>query len=77
MKKNMRRFLDDKYLEIVTDVKTNIFKNIIRDTLHWISLPIKLLLIGCLGIYGILYNKFKYKKRPPVARRLNKTQKTI
>jgi hypothetical protein len=65
-----------KYLEIVTDVKTNTFKNIIRDILHWISLPIKLLLIGCLGVYGIIYNRLKYKKRPPVARRLNKTQKT-
>jgi hypothetical protein len=66
----------NKYLEIVTDVKTNVFKNIIRDILHWITIPIKLLLIGSLGIYGIIYNRVKYKKRPPVPRRLNKTQKT-
>lgn len=65
----------NKYLEYIVNTKpTKLWVNT-RFILHWITLPIKLTLIAGLGLFGIIYNKVKYKTRNPQSKNLNLAQK--
>jgi hypothetical protein len=65
----------NKYLSLITQTNPSAMWKFVRNVLHWTSLPIKLFLIGMLGLFGIVYNKLKYKKRPPEPRNLSLEQK--
>jgi hypothetical protein len=56
-------YLYNAYLTFILNPFPSKTWQVIRFILHWITLPIKLIIIGLLGIYGILYNKFTYKTK--------------
>lgn len=64
-----------KYQEFIVNSNPNPIWVKARFLLHWITIPLKLILIGLLGIYGIIYNRVKYKKREPQARNLKPIEK--
>jgi hypothetical protein len=65
----------NKYIKLISSTTPSCLWKFTRTLLNWITIPIKLVVIGAIGVYGILYNKFKYKKRPPEIRDLSFEQK--
>lgn len=55
----------DKYMNFILSTKPSKLWKVIRFFLHWITLPIKLILIGSLGLYQIIHKTLTSKKRIP------------
>lgn len=51
------------YMDFILSTRPSKSWKVIRFFLHWISLPIKLILIGSLGIFQIVYSKIFTKNR--------------
>lgn len=64
-----------QYVKLISNTNPSTAWKIVRSVLHWITIPIKLLLIGLLGVFGIIYNRLAYKKRPPELRDFSLKQK--
>lgn len=56
------------YIKLISNTTPSKSWKVIRTILNWLTIPIKLLLIGLLGVFGIIYNKVAYKKRKPELR---------
>lgn len=65
----------EKYQRYILNPHPNKTWRNVRAVLNWITIPLKLLVIGSLGVYGIIYNRTKYKKREPQKRNLTQLQK--
>lgn len=53
-----------KYVELILNANPSKTWKAIRFILHWLTLPIKLFVIGTLGIYQIIRQELKTKTRP-------------
>lgn len=58
---NLKKILLKNYLLNATPSKTY---KVVRAIMHWLLLPIKLTIIGTLGIYQIIKNSFKIPREP-------------
>ncbi len=54
------------YMDYILNTKPSKSWKVLRFFLHWITLPIKLLLIGGLGLYQIIHKKLTVKNRVPL-----------
>lgn len=64
-----------QYVKLISNTAPSKSWLIIRAILHWLTIPLKLLLIGILGVFGIIYNRVAYKKRKPELRDFSLKQK--
>lgn len=55
----------NKYMDFILSTKPSKTWKVLRFFLHWITLPVKLLLIGGLGLFQILHKKYTVKNRVP------------
>ncbi len=62
----------NKYTNFVLQVNPSKSWKVLRFLLHWITLPLKLILIGGLGFYQILHKKFTARPRTPGENKLVK-----
>lgn len=63
------------YIKLISNTSPSKSWQVVRSVLHWLTIPIKLILIGLLGIFGIIYNRLAYKKRQPELRDMSLKQK--
>ncbi len=60
-----------KYIKHIVNPSPTKLWQVTRFVLHWVTLPIKLVIMSLIGIFGIIYNKVRYTKRQIYPQHLN------